>query len=211
MGGQRIELPQTEKARAALEIKARYTSVSHRTMQELQWTASPHTNPPCRSSRPDMVTQRVPLYESKAHAWQCLGPAFDRASPRRQFTSPRPVNYISEYRQNKHTPGYTGEIALVQGDKGRADLPLIMRTNVRRTLPPPTSVSTRPNVVGYTGCVYHSDIHPAHSISPPATTTHKVHRVYPVNEHPTTYGKPSPISRQVTLTHPYNPAIKTRG
>ena len=41
------------------------------------------------------VKQQIPRYESKAHAWQAVGPAFDRASPRKHTFCSKPIAYMS--------------------------------------------------------------------------------------------------------------------
>ena len=41
------------------------------------------------------VKQQVQRYEAKPHAWQAVGPAFDRASSRKHTFCSKPIAYIS--------------------------------------------------------------------------------------------------------------------
>ena len=51
-------LPDTQTERDALEIKTRYTSVSHKAMEEIPWRmkAAPAVRKQSRETKPDMVS-----------------------------------------------------------------------------------------------------------------------------------------------------------
>ena len=55
-----VTLPPSQPERDALELQTRYTSVTHRTMEEVPWQSksapSALTKPVTRETRPDMVT-----------------------------------------------------------------------------------------------------------------------------------------------------------
>ncbi|XP_063681760.1 uncharacterized protein LOC134816718 [Bolinopsis microptera] len=201
-------LPETQTERDALEIKTRYTSVSHRAMEEIPWKmkTTPVVKKQSRETRPDMVKQPVQRYESKSYAWQAVGPAFDRTSPRKHTFCSKPIAYISDSRQSQNTPGYTGQVPLVSGELGLSDGPIVKRTEVRRDLPPATAVSRRANIIGYSGYVRPGTTKPAHHLKPASTQT-LTHREIPASAgcQGEMYPRVNPVSNLVTLTHPYNP------
>ncbi|KAL5263089.1 hypothetical protein ACHWQZ_G008483 [Mnemiopsis leidyi] len=201
-------LPAAKNERDALEIKTRYTSVSHKAMEEIPWTvkSTPTSKTFVRETKPDMVKQQIQRYESKAHAWQAVGPAFDRASPRKHTFCTKPIAYVSESRQTQYTPGYTGEVPLVSGELGSPDSQLVKKTDVKRDLPPATAVSRKANISGYAGYVRPGTTQPAHYLKP-ATTQTLTHREIPASARSQgeMYPRVSPVSNLVTLTHPYNP------
>eukprot|EP00795_Rhopilema_esculentum_P014424 gene14424-5480_t len=195
--------PVTERdLRDKIATKAFYTSTTQKLYQGVDWRNSKCRRPDPPSTviepRPDMVTQRTKRYESKPEVWQ----KFSKKPFTWDYLQTRDGHYLRRPFALGHVSG--------EGEKdvdGETFTPLTM---MRSSKPKYTITSRRGYVPGYTGCVLWANPKPPLSAErePRRESTARVHRPLNTPRNDSAYKHRGPLSRMVTLTHPFNPYNK---
>ncbi|XP_046848954.1 spermatogenesis-associated protein 48-like isoform X3 [Xenia sp. Carnegie-2017] len=190
-----------------LAKKAFYTTSTQRLYEGADWderiTSSQLAPKTSKEVHADPVSFRVEskLYAPNVEGWQQFGSrpfSWDYVQTRNRHCLPGPVRL-----------GHVGSGPDEMDDKRI----LYHSQNRQRTMQPKYATAGRKgNIPGYTGCVLFSNYDPAGINDPEhqrSTTrlTYRSHEEF-LSENNSAFKKSSPMSRMVTLTHPFNPFNK---
>jgi len=204
-----------QEIRDKLATRAFYTSTTQKLYQGADWSASKSYRPDPPSTtlepRPDMVTQRIKRYEENPECWQRFSSkpfTWDFSQTRNGHYVNRPIAFTNE--KGGQIPNYMGHIA-GEGEKdvnGESFMPM---TKLRLSKPRYTMTSKRGYVPGYTGCVYWANSVPPLSAEkePRRESTARAHKRFNTPRSSSGFNHQGPLSRMVTMTHPFNPYNKT--
>eukprot|EP00794_Sanderia_malayensis_P003157 gene3157-3626_t len=197
-----LDILNNRELRDKIATRAFYTSTTQKLYEGVDWAnvIQKRQDPPktVKETRPDMVTQRVRRFEDRPEEWQKLS-----GKPLTwDYLQSRDGHYIKK-------PVSFGQV-LGEGEKDVHGEPYTALTQLRLSKPRYTITSRRGYIPGYTGCVLWTNHQPPLSAErePRPESTARAHRrlTYPPNY--STYKHEGPLSKMVTLTHPFNPFNK---